>query len=122
MGHVILKEFHIDRTTPYCADYARRYTDMPFLVRLDKRGDAFVPGRFLRASDFAEGLGQANNPDWKKVGMAEASNEVVVPTGTNGFRWGGSGKGKRQHKAGAGGAEFEQIGRATCREERRQSV
>src|SRR3546814_4774408 len=68
MGHVILKEFHIDRTTPYFADYARRYTDMPFLVRLDKRGDAFVPGRFLRASDFAEGLGQANNPDWKTVG------------------------------------------------------
>src|SRR3546814_12178403 len=27
MGHVILKEFHPDRTTPYFADYTRRYTD-----------------------------------------------------------------------------------------------
>src|SRR3546814_314703 len=79
MGHDILKEFHVDRTTPYFADYARRYTDMPFLVRLDRRGDAFVPGRFLRASDFAEGLGQANNPDWKTVGLDEASGKVVVP-------------------------------------------
>src|SRR3546814_16316816 len=96
MGHVILKEFHIDRTTPYCADYARRYTDMPFLVRLDRRGDAFVPGRFLRASDFAEGLGQANNPDWKTVGLDEASGEVVVPNGSIGFRW--------------------EIGRESCRE------
>src|SRR3546814_3994078 len=51
LGHVILKEFHVDRTTPYFRDYARRYTDMPFLVRLDKRGDAFVPGRFLRSEE-----------------------------------------------------------------------
>src|SRR3546814_15079203 len=51
MGHVILKEFHLDRTTPYFADYTRRYTDMPFLVRLEKRRDAFVAGRFLRRSE-----------------------------------------------------------------------
>src|SRR3546814_6275874 len=33
MGHVILKEFHIERQAPYFADYCRRYTDMPMLVR-----------------------------------------------------------------------------------------
>src|SRR3546814_3836127 len=82
MGHVILKEFHLDRTTPYFADYTRRYTDMPFLVRLEKRRDAFVAGRFLRASDFAEGLGQTNNPDWKTVALDESSGDVVAPNGS----------------------------------------
>jgi nitrate reductase alpha subunit len=34
MGHVVLKEFFLDRKTPYFEDYCRRYTDMPMLVRL----------------------------------------------------------------------------------------
>jgi nitrate reductase alpha subunit len=33
MGHVILREFHVDRQVPYFVDYAKRYTDMPMLVR-----------------------------------------------------------------------------------------
>ena len=39
MGHVILKEFHVERQSPYFQDYCRKYTDMPFLVKLEKRGD-----------------------------------------------------------------------------------
>ena len=35
MGHVILKEFHLDNPSPYFTDYVRRLTDMPMLVRLD---------------------------------------------------------------------------------------
>src|SRR3546814_18142248 len=73
MGHVILKEFHVDRATPYFADYARRHTDMPFLVRLEPRGDAVVPGRFLRPPDFHHAPGQANNPTLQKLGHREAS-------------------------------------------------
>lgn len=34
MGHVILKEFYVDKQTPYFIDYAKRYTDFPFLVTL----------------------------------------------------------------------------------------
>src|SRR5574342_228215 len=34
MGHVILREFHIDRQADYFRDYVRQYTDMPMLVRL----------------------------------------------------------------------------------------
>ncbi len=34
MGHVILREFFLDRQVPYFQDYTRRYTDMPMLVRL----------------------------------------------------------------------------------------
>ncbi|MBI2234123.1 MAG: nitrate reductase subunit alpha, partial [Micavibrio aeruginosavorus] len=44
MGHVILKEFHIDRQADYFDDYCRTYTDMPFLVMLDeKTGNIVVP-------------------------------------------------------------------------------
>ena len=37
IGHVILREFHLDRTVPYFADYVRRYTDLPMLVRLVRK-------------------------------------------------------------------------------------
>ena len=92
LGHVILKEFHVERQVPYFQDYCRRYTDMPFLVRLEQRGDAYVPGGFVRAADLEGGLGQENNPEWKTVGIDELSGEVVVPTGSIGFRWGEAGK------------------------------
>ncbi len=105
MGHVILKEFHAERTVPYFEDYCRRYTDLPLLVRLEKRGKGYVPGRFLRASDFADGLGQANNPEWKTVAWDEASGEVVVPLGSIGFRWGESGKWNIEPREGGSGAE-----------------
>jgi nitrate reductase alpha subunit len=92
MGHVILKEYHIDRQAAYFRDYCRQYTDMPMLVRLDRQGDNLVPGRFLRASDFDETLGEANNPEWKTVAYDEASGRIVAPKGTIGFRWGEAGK------------------------------
>ena len=38
MGHVILREFHLDRQAKYFKDYVRQYTDMPMLVRLVKQG------------------------------------------------------------------------------------
>src|SRR3546814_14161691 len=79
---------------------------MPFLVRLEKRGDAFVPGRFVRASDFAEGLGQTNNPDWKTVGLDEISGEAVVPNGSIGFRWGENGTWNIEPRDGAAGTEI----------------
>ena len=104
MGHVVLTEFHRDREVPYFKDYVRRYTDMPLLVRLVKQGDRYVPDRLVRAADFADGLGQANNPDWKTVGIDEASGKPVVPTGSIGFRWGEQGKWNLEEKD-AGGAD-----------------
>ncbi len=91
MGHVILREFHLDRQVPYFADYVRRYSDMPNLVRLARRGDHWVADRLLRADDFADALGEANNPAWKTVAFDEAGNPVV-PLGSVGFRWGEQGK------------------------------
>ncbi len=86
MGHVVFKEFHVDRQVPYFQDYCRQFTDMPFLVRLEKQGERLVPTRFLRCSDFADGLGQTQNAEWKSVGCSE-SGQVVVPKGSIGFRW-----------------------------------
>ena len=98
MGHVILKEFHVDRQAKYFNDYARQYTDMPMLVRLVKQGDHYVPERFLRASDFVKGMGEANNPEWKTVAYDENTGEIVVPRGSVGFRWGEKGKWSLEEK------------------------
>jgi nitrate reductase alpha subunit len=88
MGHVILKEFHVDRQVPYFDDYCRRYTDLPLLVALVESGDRYVPDRYLRAADFPDALGQRNSPDWKTVALDELSGNAVVPQGSIGHRWG----------------------------------
>ncbi|WP_043201484.1 nitrate reductase subunit alpha [Paraburkholderia acidipaludis] len=87
MGHVILKEFHLAGKSDYFADYCRRYTDMPCLVRLVPHGDGYVPERLVRASDFDGALGETNHAEWKTVAIDEASNDFVVPLGSVGFRW-----------------------------------
>jgi nitrate reductase alpha subunit len=103
MGHVILREFHLDRQVPYFEDYCRKYSDMPMLVRLVEQDGRLVPERLLRASDFAGDLGETNNPEWKTVAIDEARDEVVTPSGSAGFRWGEKGKWNLQEKDGQGG-------------------
>ena len=104
MGHVILREFYLDRQVAYFEDYARKYSDLPMLVRLDAAGEGrLVPGRMLRAADFADGLGETNNPSWKTVAWDEISGRIVVPNGSVGFRWGEEGKWNLEERA--GGAE-----------------
>ncbi|WP_199259896.1 nitrate reductase subunit alpha [Paracoccus binzhouensis] len=99
-GHVILREFHLDRQAEYFEDYCRRYSDMPMLVRLDDRDGRLVPGRQLRASDFDGALDQANNPEWKTVAIDETTGRIVVPNGSIGFRWGEQGRWNLEQKAG----------------------
>ncbi|WP_338844897.1 nitrate reductase subunit alpha [Massilia sp. W12] len=96
MGHVILKEFHFDKKSEYFDDYLRRYTDMPNLVMLEEKNLAdgrtvLVPGRYLRASDFSDKLGQDNNPEWKTLAF-DMENQIVTPQGSIGFRWGAAGR------------------------------
>ena len=102
MGHVILKEFHLERPSEYFRDYSRRYSDMPMLVRLVKQGAHYVPERFVRCSDFPDKLGETNNPEWKTVCYDEASGALAVPLGSIGFRWGEKGKWNLEEKNGAG--------------------
>ena len=100
MGHVILKDFYFGGNgkprSAYFDDYARRYTDLPMLVMLKEHtlenGEfVLVPDRYVRASDFADQLGQDNNPDWKTVAF-DVRGEIVTPQGAIGFRWGPDGR------------------------------
>ncbi|MFQ5347652.1 MAG: nitrate reductase subunit alpha, partial [Rhodothalassiaceae bacterium] len=102
MGHVILREFHLEREVPYFTDYARRYTDLPMLVVLEERDGRLVPGKLLRAGDLDDALGEANNPDWKTVAIDETSGDLVAPRGAIGFRWGEDGKWNLEEKDGQG--------------------
>lgn len=87
MGHVILKEFYLEKKTPYFEKYVRQYTDLPFLVKIEKQNNRFVAGRVVRASDMNTTLAEHENADWKPVVFDEISNELVIPNGTIGSRW-----------------------------------
>ncbi len=87
MGHVILREFFLDRQVAYFQDYCRRYTDLPMLVRLRRQEGRWVADRFLRASDLPGAPGDAGRADWKSVAIDERSGAPVVPRGSIGFRW-----------------------------------
>ncbi|QQS11492.1 MAG: nitrate reductase subunit alpha [Rhodospirillales bacterium] len=106
MGHVVLSEWHVKGRSAYFDDYCRRYTDMPMLVRLEKRDGRYVAGRFLRASDFVDGKGETNNPDWKTLCVDDATGNIAVPTGTVGFRWGQQGKWNLETRDATTGSEF----------------
>ena len=102
IGHVILREYHLDRQAEYFEDYCRRYTDMPMLVKLVKKNGTYVPDRLVRASDIKGALGEKNNPDWKTVAIDGKSKKIVAPTGSVGFRWGEQGKWNLETKDGRG--------------------
>lgn len=84
MTHVILDEFYEKRQEPIFIEYAKQYTDMPFLIMLDKHEDTLKAGRFLRSSDLGD---TSEHSEWKPVVFDELSNSIVVPNGTMGQRW-----------------------------------
>lgn len=84
MTHVILNEFYVERQEPMFLNYAKQYTDMPFLIMLDEHEGSLKAGRFLRASDFGD---TSQHAEWKPVIFDEASDEIIVPNGTMGQRW-----------------------------------
>ena len=99
LGHVVLTEHYVRQKTPYFQDYARRYTDMPMLVRLVKKDGLWVAERQIRASDLPNNLGATNNPEWKTVAIDETNNQLVLPNGSIGTRWGEKGKWNLEEKA-----------------------
>ena len=84
--HVILNEFHHDKKTPYFIEYTKRYTDSPYLVHLEKKGDHFVPGRLVRAQELKQ-FKDITNGEWKFLNIDEQSGDFVVPKGSVGHRW-----------------------------------
>ncbi len=93
MGHVVLREFFVDRRVPYFTDYVKRFTDLPFLVRLEEREGVHVPGKFLTAADL-DGHADVEHAAFKTVLLDARSGEPVVPRGSLGFRYGESGAGR----------------------------
>src|SRR5512135_2590440 len=91
MGHVILREFFVDRQVPRFVDYVTRHTDLPFLVCLRERGGGFVPDRFHTAADLGE---TSENAAFKTVLIDGRTGAPAVPNGSLGFRYGEAGKGR----------------------------
>ncbi|HEX5566517.1 MAG TPA: nitrate reductase subunit alpha [Streptomyces sp.] len=104
MGHVILREFFVDRRTDRFTDYVKRYTDLPFLVALERRdgsgtdGDGgepvWLPGKFLTAADLGGDEARTENAAFKTVLLDAATGRPVVPGGSLGHRYGQSGAGR----------------------------
>ena len=92
MGHVILKEFFVDRPTPRFVDYVRRFTDLPYLVTLVPHGDgSYLPGKFFTAADLGHG---GEHADFKPVVWDDAAGAPAAPNGAVGHRWGAEGAGR----------------------------
>lgn len=89
MTHVILKEFYVDHPTPYFLDYAKTYTDLPFLVTLTPHGDQWTADRFLNAADLGADVPEA---EWKTMIWDDASDAPQIPNGSVGYRWDGQQK------------------------------
>ena len=95
MGHVVLKEFFVDRQVDYFTGYVKRYTDLPFLVTLEPAsGGAYRPGKFLTAADLPGAGAQTEHAAFKTVMLNAANGEPVVPNGSLGFRYGDTGQGR----------------------------
>ncbi|MFO0758301.1 MAG: nitrate reductase subunit alpha [Byssovorax sp.] len=86
VNHVLLKELHHDKKLPLFLDYVKRYTDSPFLVKLEKDGDGYRPGQLLRADRLEKYRGEENG-QWKLLVMDGTSRRPKTPGGTVGHRW-----------------------------------
>ncbi|MBL0716214.1 MAG: nitrate reductase subunit alpha, partial [Desulfosarcina sp.] len=104
MTHVVFKEFYMDRPSAYFTSYARAYTDLPFVVILERSEHTTVPGKLLRASDLGMDI---KNAEWKTVLYDEVSDRFCAPNGSIGFRW--SEEGRWNLKLEENGSEIEPV-------------
>ncbi|GAA1764683.1 nitrate reductase subunit alpha [Luedemannella helvata] len=92
MGHVILKEFFVDRATPRFVDYVTRYTDLPYLVSLEPAADgAYRPGKFLTAADLG---GPDDEAAFRPLVWDTATDAPAAPNGSLGDRFSEAGVGR----------------------------
>jgi nitrate reductase / nitrite oxidoreductase, alpha subunit len=87
VNHVLLKEFHHEKQTPYFIDYTKKYTDAPYLVELHEIEGGFRPGQLLRANRL-ENYKDIENGDWKFLMWDSVEGRPKMPQGSVGFRWG----------------------------------
>jgi len=86
-NHVILKEFHHEKKIPYFLDYAKKYTDSPYLVELKPEGNHYKADQLLRANRLAA-YRDIENGDWKFLMWDATDKRPKMPMGSSGFRWG----------------------------------
>jgi nitrate reductase alpha subunit len=95
MGHVILREHFLGSPEPFFADYTKRFTDLPFLIRLEPTGNgAFRPGKYLVAGDIDHPEGGREHQMWKPAVVDATTGEVRIPRGAIGHRYGEEGLGQ----------------------------
>ncbi len=87
VNHVLLKEFHHEQKTPYFLDYAKKYTDAPYLVEIGQKDGVWKAGQMLRANR-APGYTDVENGEWKFLMWDEEADRPKMPMGSSGFRWG----------------------------------
>jgi nitrate reductase alpha subunit len=86
-NHVILKEFHHGKRIPYFLDYAKKYTDSPYLVELKPEGNHYKADQLLRANRVSP-YQNIEHGDWKFLMWDTADGRPKMPMGSSGFRWG----------------------------------
>jgi nitrate reductase alpha subunit len=86
VNHVILKEYYADRQVPYFVNYLKENTDMPFLIELEKDGDAYKAGRYIRANTVKR-YKDVENGDWKFLVHDAKAKAPRMPKGAVGDRW-----------------------------------
>lgn len=94
MGHVVLKEFFVDSQVEFFENYVRTYTDLPYLVALEKAGNGYRPGKFLVAGDFPNDAQHSENAMFKTVVWDRRTGRPAIPNGSLGHRFGDEGLGK----------------------------
>ncbi|MFD1485863.1 nitrate reductase subunit alpha [Lacticaseibacillus baoqingensis] len=85
--YVILNDYYHKQQVPYFIDYAKRFTDLPFVITLKpslKHADHVVSGRFLRAADLGQTVA---NGEWQPLVFDETDGRLIAPNGTIGQRY-----------------------------------
>jgi nitrate reductase / nitrite oxidoreductase, alpha subunit len=86
VNHVILKEFHHEKQTPYFINYCKKFTDSPYLVELTEKDGSWEAGQMLRAGRMAE-YADEENGEWKFLQWDTGENKPKMPMGSSGHRW-----------------------------------
>jgi len=88
VNHVVLTEYHHQKAVPYFIEYAKRYTDSPFLVELTSNDDgSYSTGGLLHANRLSR-YADEENGNWKYLMWDTGSNTPKMPQGSVGHRWG----------------------------------
>ncbi|MDP6796328.1 MAG: nitrate reductase subunit alpha, partial [Candidatus Krumholzibacteria bacterium] len=86
VNHVLLKEFHHEQKVSYFLDYAKKYTDSPFLVEIEEKEDGFHAGQMIRANRISR-YKDVEHGDWKMLVWDADEQRPKMPGGSSGFRW-----------------------------------